>query len=85
MIYRFWAHSIYLFSQPHARARAWSGRCYGVARPRDRSRQNGRGARACFSPAFPRRVGAEESGAAEFRFIGFAGAMLLEAIGPAGR
>ena len=34
---------------------------------------------------FPRRVAAEESGAAKFRFIGFAGAMLLEAIGPAGR
>ena len=27
----------------------------------------------------------EKSGAAKFRFIGFAGAMLLEAIGPAGR
>ena len=44
---------------PYARARArpWSARCYGVARQRDRSRQNSRGARACFSPAF-RRVGA---------------------------
>ena len=30
-------------------------------------------------------MAAEKSGAAKFRFIGFAGAMLLEAIGPAGR
>ena len=31
------------------------------------------------------RVGAEQSGAAKFWFIGFGGAKLLEAIGPAGR
>src|SRR5436853_4954088 len=30
------------------RARPWSARCYGVARQRDRSRQNSRGPRACF-------------------------------------
>ena len=43
---------------PYARARArpWSARCYGVARQRDRSRQNSRGARACFSPAFRARA-----------------------------
>ena len=46
------------FCQPYARARArpWSARCYGVARQRDRSRQNSRGARACFSPAFRPRA-----------------------------
>ena len=29
-------------------ARQWSARCYGVARPREGSRQNSSGARACF-------------------------------------
>src|SRR5674476_538452 len=50
-----------------------------------------RGLRRAFSPAFfglvlfiPWRVGAEESGAAKFWFIGFAGAMLLDRIGPPG-
>src|SRR4029077_8877774 len=38
----------YLFYHPYARARAlmarpWSARCYGVARQRDRSRQNSTG------------------------------------------
>ena len=49
------------------------------------------GLRRAFSPAFfglvlfiPWRVGAEESGAAKFWFIGFAGAMLLDRIGPPG-
>src|SRR5712675_3002137 len=48
---------------PYARARArpWSARCYGVARQRDRSRQNSRGSRACFlSGISGSRVGAEE-------------------------
>src|SRR5438067_2047300 len=50
-----------------ARARPWSARCYGVARQRDRSRQNSRGPRACFlSGISGSRVGAEESGAASF-------------------
>src|SRR5664280_1477019 len=49
------------------------------------------GLRRAFSPAFfglvlfiPWRVGAEESGAAKFWFIGFAGAMLLDRLGPPG-
>src|SRR5674476_1391914 len=113
-------------------ARPWSARCYGVARPREGSRQNSigprvnlvyqpyarggadgqavvcpllrgssatrgvapkqhRGPRRAFSPAFfglvlliSWRVGAEESGAAWFWFIGFAGAMLLDRIWPPG-
>ena len=58
--------SIYWFRRPRvnpschpyarARARPWSARCYGVARQRDRSRQNSRGARACISPAFRARA-----------------------------
>src|SRR5436305_10928565 len=45
-----------------------SARCYGVARQRDRSRQNSRGPRACFlSGISGSRVGAEESGAASKR------------------
>ena len=58
--------SIYWFRRPRvnpschpyarARTRPWSARCYGVARQRDRSRQNSRGARACFSPAFRARA-----------------------------
>src|SRR5438477_93307 len=51
-----------------ARARPWSARCYGVARQRDRSRQNSRGPRACFLCGLSgSRVGAEESGAASKR------------------
>src|SRR3954453_4127047 len=53
-----------------ARARPWSARCYGVARQRDRSRQNSRGPRACFlSGISGSRVGAEESGAASFDLL----------------
>ena len=71
-------------------ARPWSARCYGVARQRDRSRQNSSGARACFLSgisgwfSYPWRVGAEESGAAKFgiRFIGFG---RRDAARPAGR
>src|SRR5436190_2121738 len=49
---------------------AWSARCYGVARQRDRSRQNSRGPRACFlSGISGSRVGAEESGAASFDLL----------------
>src|SRR5436305_844576 len=51
-------------------ARPWSARCYGVARQRDRSRQNSRGPRACFlSGISGSRVGAEESGAASFDLL----------------
>src|SRR6202035_4574513 len=62
-----------LLHQLHARARAllarpWSARCYGVARPREGSRQNSSGLRRAFTPAFFGlvlfilwRVGAEES------------------------
>jgi hypothetical protein len=66
-----------VLSSPSRRARAlmarpWSARCYGVARPREGSRQNSIGwlGRA-FSPAFglvlfiPLRVGAEQSAAAK--------------------
>src|SRR4051794_40979454 len=57
-----------------ARARPWSARCYGVARQRDRSRQNRRGARAGFlSGISGSRVGAEESGAASFDLLVSAG------------
>src|SRR5881392_3964872 len=53
-----------------ARARPWSARGYGVARQRDRSRQNSRGPRACFlSGISGSRVGAEESGAASFDLL----------------
>ena len=53
-----------------ARARPWSARCYGVARQRDRSRQNSRGPRACFlSGISGSRVGAEESGAASIDLL----------------
>src|SRR5215210_4734536 len=45
-------------------------RCYGVARQRDRSRQNSRGPRACFlSGISGSRVGAEESGAASIDLL----------------
>src|SRR6202162_2623020 len=72
-------------------ARPWSARCYGVARQREGSRQNGIGGlRRAFSPAFragslypliPWRVGAEEAGAAKY---GFGGALLLDRLGPPG-
>ena len=65
---------IYWFRRPRvnpfvtltrARARPWSARCYGVARQRDRSRQNSRGASGVLlSGISGSRVGAEESGAA---------------------
>ena len=100
-----------LFSPLRARGRrAWSGRCYGVARPRDgraktagapylfqpyaraRARRGlavvtgslahaigraktagglGRASLRLFGLLYPWRVGAEEFGAAKFRFIGF--------------
>ena len=55
-----------LLCHPYTRARArpWSARCYGVARQRDRSRQNSTGVSGVLLSGFPRRVGAEESGAA---------------------
>ena len=64
--------SIYWFRRPRvnpschpyarARARPWSARCYGVARQRDRSRQNSRGARAVLlSGISGSRVGAKQS------------------------
>ena len=77
------APRVNLFCHPYARARAlmarqWSARCYGVARQRDRSRQNrSRGSGVLSLRHFglvlfiPWRVGAEESGAAKFWFIGF--------------
>ena len=45
MIYWFRRPRFYPFYHPYARARArpWSARCYGVARQRDRSRQNSTG------------------------------------------
>src|SRR6202035_2789489 len=85
----------WLFYQLYTRARAllarpWSARCYGVARPREGSRQNSIGGLGrAFTPAFragslslnPGRVAAEESGAA--RMVS-AGAMLLDRLGPPG-
>ena len=72
-------------------ARPWSARCYGVARPREGSRQNSIGwlGRA-FTPAF--RAGSlslgawvpEESAAAKFGNMVSAGAMLLDRLGPPG-
>jgi hypothetical protein len=56
-------------------ARPWSARCYGVARPREGSRQNSIGGSGVLSlrhfglvlyPLIPWRVGAEESAAAKF-------------------
>ena len=56
-------------------ARPWSARCYGVARPREGSRQNSIGGSGVLSlrhfglvlyPLIPWRVGAEESGAAKY-------------------
>src|SRR6202795_627692 len=78
------------YLSPLARARAllarpWSAGCYGVARQREGSRQNGIGGlRRAFSPAFfglvlfiPWRVGAEQAGAAKDTIMayGFGGAV----------
>ena len=74
-------------------ARPWSARCYGVARPRQGSRQNSIGGSGVLSlrhsglvlyPLFPWRVGAEESAAAKFGNMVSAGAMLLDRLGPPG-
>ena len=62
-------------------ARPWSARCYGVARQREGSRQNSIGGSGGLVLLIPWRVGAEESGAAK---DGFAGAMLLDRLGPPG-
>ena len=74
-------------------ARPWSARCYGVARPREGSRQNsiGRLGRA-FTPAFragslyPWRVGAQELPRRKCKLwlMVSAGAMLLDRLGPPG-
>ena len=88
----------YPFHHPLARARAlmarpWSARCYGVARPREGSRQNSIGGSGVLSlrhfglvlyPLIPWRVGAEESAAAKFGNMVSAGAMLLDRLGPPG-
>ena len=54
-------------------ARPWSARCYGVARPREGSRQNSIGGSGVLSLRhfglvlfIPWRVGAEESAAAKY-------------------
>ena len=59
-------------------ARPWSARCYGVARPREGSRQNSIGGSGVLSLRhfglvlfIPWRVGAEESAAAKFDIYGF--------------
>ena len=74
-------------------ARPWSARCYGVARPREGSRQNSIGGSGVLSlrhsglvlyPLIPWRVGAEESAAAKFGNMVSAGAMLLDRLGPPG-
>jgi hypothetical protein len=60
-------------------ARPWSAGCYGVARQRERSRQNSIGGSGVlslrhFGPVLLipwRRVGAEESGAAKPLFLNF--------------
>ena len=68
-----------------ARARPWSARCYGVARQRDRSRQNSRGARACFSPAFrASRVGAKNLARRNIGLLVSAARRCSTGIGPAG-
>src|ERR1700682_2017867 len=79
------------YLSPLARARAllarpWSAGCYGVARQREGSRQNGIGVSGVLSLRhfglvlfIPWRVGAEEAGAAK---DGFGGAMLLDRLGP---
>ena len=72
-------------------ARPWSARCYGVARPREGSRQNSIGGSGVLSLRhfglvlfIPWRVGAEESAAAKFGNMVSAGAMLLDRLGPPG-
>ena len=74
-------------------ARPWSARCYGVARPREGSRQNSIGGSGVLSlrhfglvlyPLIPWRVGAEEFAAAKFGNMVSAGAMLLDRLGPPG-
>ena len=73
-------------------ARPWSARCYGVARPREGSRQNSIGGSGVLSLRhfglvlfIPWRVGAEESAAAKVEiFMVSAGAMLLDRLGPPG-
>ena len=73
-------------------ARPWSARCYGVARPREGSRQNSIGGSGVLSlrhfglvlSFIPWRVGAEESAAAKFGNMVSAGAMLLDRLGPPG-
>ena len=73
-------------------ARQWSARCYGVARQREGSRQNSIGGSGVLSLRhfglvllIPWRVGAEESGAANYRYMVSAAAMLLDRLGPPGR
>src|SRR5471030_1474810 len=65
-------------------ARPWSARCYGVARQREGSRQNGFGGSGVLSIRhfglvlfIPWRVGAEEAGAAKDAIMayGFGGAV----------
>src|SRR6202166_2748875 len=77
------------YLSPLARARAllarpWSARCYGVARQREGSRQNGIGGSGVLSLRhfglvlfIPWRVGAEEAGAAKDAIMayGFGGAV----------
>ena len=70
-------------------ARPWSARCYGVARPREGSRQSSIGGSGGFHSHFlvlliPWRVGAEEFAAAKFGNMVSAGAMLLDRLGPPG-
>ena len=72
-------------------ARPWSARCYGVARPREGSRQNSIGGSGVLSLRhfglvlfIPWRVGAEEFAAAKFGNMVSAGAMLLDRLGPPG-
>ena len=72
-------------------ARQWSARCYGVARPREGSRQNSIGGSGVLSLRhfglvlfIPWRVGAEEFAAAKFWIMVSAGAMLLDRLGPPG-
>ena len=75
-------------------ARPWSARCYGVARPREGSRQNSIGGLGrAFTPAFglvlfiPLRGGAEEICRGErckLWLMVSVGAMLLDRLGPPG-
>ena len=72
-------------------ARPWSARCYGVARPREGSRQNSIGGSGVLSLRhfglvlfIPWRVGAEEFARGEIWLMVSAGAMLLDRLGPPG-